>query len=379
MRAARMPSGDGARLTRERRGVGEHRAGAAEQPTVGATSALALLLAVTEVLGDDRRVLVGRRDGRVVRTEERDHRVTQLGKRHVEPPGLVALAHVASSLTARPDADHVHGTMADAVVAIAREIFGGKLPVARHQPLVDAADDLGAALAPVPGVEEQIEIELVAAEILQESRRRCIPRRPDRALVVLDLRDLDEAPARAVQLRAVRLPRVRHAHERAVGPVAPPVIGAHELDRVALVVAADLHAAMPARVEEHADLRRAVATEDDRLLAHRRDEVVARPRDLTLMAEEKPRPCKYSLQLLPVEILTHEDLPADDPPVDVDQAVETSGLQAIHQVLPRHGVSGNGLTIARWCKRGKGVRPRHRGVVNSGRPTSRVGFPWQPG
>src|SRR5262249_1684582 len=149
----------------------------------------------------------------------------------------------------------------------------------------------------------------------------------------------DEAPARAVQLRAVRFSRVWHADERAVGPVTPAVIRAHELDGIALVVAADLHAAMPARVEEDPDLRRTVATENDRLLAHRRDEVGRGPRNLALVAGEEPRPCEDPLQLLPVEILAHEDLPADDPPVDVDQAVETSGLQAIHRVLPRHGVS----------------------------------------
>src|SRR5262245_580806 len=122
MSAARMPRGDGPRLTRERRRIGEHRARAPEQPALGATAALPLLLAVTEVLGDDRRVLIGRRDRRVVWTEERDHRVTKLGKRHVEPPRLIALSHVASSLTARPNADHVDGTMAHAVIAVARKI-----------------------------------------------------------------------------------------------------------------------------------------------------------------------------------------------------------------------------------------------------------------
>jgi hypothetical protein len=41
------------------------------------------------------------------------------------------------------------------------------------------------ALAPVPGVEEKIEVELVAAEVVEGGRRRPIPRGPDRALVVL--------------------------------------------------------------------------------------------------------------------------------------------------------------------------------------------------
>src|SRR5438477_9887281 len=104
---------------------------------------------------------------------------------------------------------------------------------------------------------------------------------------------------------------------------------------------------MPAGVEQAAELRRAVAAEDDRFLAHRRDEVVAGPRDLALVPEEEPDAREHPLELLPVEILVHEDLPAHDPSVDVDQAVETSGLQAIHCGLPRDSVWGDGLTIAR--------------------------------
>src|SRR5439155_689985 len=78
-----------------------------------------------------------------------------------------------------------------------------KLPVAGDEPLVDAADRLGPALAPVPRVEEEIEIELVAADVLGEGRRRLVPCRPDRALVVLHPGNLDEAPLAPIELRAV--------------------------------------------------------------------------------------------------------------------------------------------------------------------------------
>ena len=129
--------------------------------------------------------------------------MAELGERHVEPARLVALLHVAAALAARADADHVDRAVADAVVAIAREVLGGELPVAGDQPLVDAADHLGAALAPVPGVEQQIEVELVAADVVEERRGAGVPRRPDRALVVLQLGDLDQPPLAAIELRAV--------------------------------------------------------------------------------------------------------------------------------------------------------------------------------
>src|SRR5262249_58577269 len=216
------------------------------------------------------------------------------------------------------DAHHVDRAMAHAVIAIAREVLRGKLPVARDQPLVDAADRLGATLASVPAVEQEIEIELVAADVGQERRRRAVPGRPDRALVVGALGDLDESPSRAVELLAVCVFRERHADQGAVGAVAPAVVRALELDRVALVVPAHLHAAMPARVEEDANAPRAIAAEDDRLLAHRRGEIVAGLRDLALVTEEEPGAGEDALELLAVDLVADEDLAADHPALDVD-------------------------------------------------------------
>ena len=193
---------------------------------------------------------------RVVRRRNAIIEWPRSGNVDVEPARLVALLHVAAALAARADADHVHRAVAHAVIAVAGEVLGRELPVAGDQPLVDAADHLGAALAPVPRVEQQVEVELVAADVVEEGRRRRVPRRPDRALVVLHLGDLDEAPPAPVELRAVGVLRERHADQRAVGAVAPAVVGAQELDGVALVVAADLHAAVAARVEEDVDLAR---------------------------------------------------------------------------------------------------------------------------
>ena len=345
VRTARVPHRERPRLPGQRRGVGKDGAGPAEEPPVRAAPALPLLLAVPEVVGDRRGVLVGRGQRRIVGAQERDHRVAQLGERHVEPARLVALLRVAPALAARPDADHVDRAVAHPVVAIAGEVLGRKLPVARDQPLVDAADDLGATLPAVPGVEEQVEVELVAAEVLEERRRRRVPRRPDRALVALELRHLDEAPAGAVELLAVRVLGERHPDQRAVGRVAPAVVGTHELDRVALVVPADLHPAMPAGVEEDVDPGGPVAAEDDRLLAHRGHQEIAGTRDLALVAHEEPGAREDVLLLLPVDVLVDEDLPADAATIDVDQIVETSRVRVRHRCPSVERRASRQLTI----------------------------------
>src|SRR4030095_2026905 len=256
--------------------------------------------------------------------------MAELGERHVQPARLVALLHVAPALAAGADADHVHRAVAHAVVAVAREVLCGELPVTRDEPLMHAADHLGAALATVPGVEEQVEVELVAAEIVEEGRSGGVPRRPDRTFVILQLGDLDQPPLAAIELRAIRVLEERHAHQRAVRRVAPAVVGAHELDRVALVVAADLHPAMAAGIQEDPDPPRPVATEDDRLLAHGRHEEVPGAWDLALVTDEEPGPDEDLFLLLSVDLLVHEDLAADHSIVDVDHGDETPGLHVRH-------------------------------------------------
>src|SRR5258705_417421 len=57
--------------------VGNSGAGPAEAPPLGPAPSLALLLAAAEVAGDRGRVLVGGRDGRIRRPEERDHGVAE--------------------------------------------------------------------------------------------------------------------------------------------------------------------------------------------------------------------------------------------------------------------------------------------------------------
>src|SRR4029453_18203848 len=326
--------GSGAGRARQRRRVREDRAGAAEEAPVLSAPPPPVFLAAPEVVGDDRRVLVGRRERRVVLSEERDHRVAELGERDVEPARLVALLHVAPPLAARTDPDHVDRSVAHAVVAAAREVLGRELPVTGDEPLVDPADRLRAALTAIPRVEEEVEVELVAADVLGERRSRGVPGGPDRTLVVLHPRDLDEPPAAPVELGAVGVLREGHADQRAVGRVAPAVIRALELHRVALVVAAHLHAPVPAGIQKHANPSGAVAAEDDRLLAHARREKVARLRNLALVADEEPGAREHALLLLTIDLIAHEDLAADDAALDVDQVLQGPRLRAGHARLP---------------------------------------------
>src|SRR5438045_6832491 len=106
----------------------------------------------------------------------------------------------------------------------------------------------------------------------------------------------------------VGLAEVRHADQPPVGAVAPAVIGAGEDSRRALVVAAHLHAAMATGIEEDVDATGAVAAQDHRLLAHRRNEVIAGLGNLAFMPDMQPGTGEDALLLLGVDVLGNEDL-----------------------------------------------------------------------
>ena len=211
----------------------------------------------------------------------------------VAPAGLAAL-------TARAHADHVHRAMRRIVVGVAEEVLRGELPVRREHPLVHA-DHLGAARPAVAAVHHLIQMIDRVAEIGQEVRRLRIPRRPHRALVKRQLRHLDQRPLLAVQRALIQRAIQRHALQPAVGGVAPRMIRADEQRRIALLVAAHLHAAMPAGVQEHVHRAGLVAAQDHRLLAHARDEEVARLRDLAFVPDEQPGAGEQLLQFLAIQ------------------------------------------------------------------------------
>ncbi len=138
---------------------------------------------------------------------------------------------------------------------------------------------------------------LHVTEIVEEVGRVRFPGRKDRALVIDHPRHLDQRPLGAVEI-GIELLVHRHADQRAVGGIAPIMVGAGEQRRVALVVAAYLHATMPAGVEKDVDAVLLIAAQDHRFAAHPGREVVAGVGDLALMADEQPGARKQPLQFL---------------------------------------------------------------------------------
>ena len=173
---------------------------------------------------------------------------------------------------------------------------------------------------------------LDVAEVGQEIRRRCVPRRPDRSLVIAEPRHGDQGPFGPVQDTLIKLFVLRDALQRAVQRIGPGVVRAGEDRRVSLVVAADLHAPMAARIQEHMDFVLAVAAENDRLLAHAGREKVSGIRNQAFVSDEQPCPREQRFQLLLVDVGRNEDFTADDSFVNVNHRVVPFVPQRIHRV-----------------------------------------------
>src|SRR2546422_11664319 len=94
----------------------------------------------------------------------------------LQPAGDEPLARVPASAAAGPDAHHVDRSVTDIVIAVAAEVLGGGLPVTRDEPLLDAPQNLGAAVAAGPAIERPIEIAPEIAEIFDEPRGVRVPR-----------------------------------------------------------------------------------------------------------------------------------------------------------------------------------------------------------
>src|SRR5712691_1213309 len=123
----------------------------------------------------------------------------------------------------------------------------------------------------------------------------------------------------------IGLAEERHADQLPVGAITPAMVGAGEDGGVALVVAAHLHPAMAARIEEDMHLAGAVAAQDDRLLAHPRGGEIAGVGDLALMPDEEPGPGEDPLLLLGVDLLVDKDLTADLPGAQINEAGAITG------------------------------------------------------
>src|SRR5207248_2312323 len=124
-----------------------------------------------------------------------------------------------------------------------------------------------------------------------------------------------------VELLMVGFFVIWHTHQSTIGGVAPAVIRAGKDCGVALVVAADLHAAVAAGVQEHMNLLPAIASQDDRLLSHARHEVIPRPGDLALVSHKQPGAGEDLLLFLLVERLIDKDFTADATMFQLDEVL----------------------------------------------------------
>src|SRR5690242_13842976 len=107
-------------------------------------------------------------------------------------------------------------------------------------------------------------------------------------MVQLELRYLDQRPFRAVQRTFIERAIQRHALQLAIRRITPGVIRADEQRGVALLVAADLHPAMAAGIQEHVHRALCIAAQDYRFLAHTGNEEVAWIWNLAFVADEQP-------------------------------------------------------------------------------------------
>src|SRR5208282_3889704 len=98
---------------------------------------------------------------------------------------------------------------------------------------------------------------------------------------------------------AVHLAGADQASVQIVGPL---MIGADEPLRCALFCGANSRAAMPARIVERVDRPVAPPQDDDRIVANLHREIVARSRDLAVMAGKHPVPGEDRLEIETVEI-----------------------------------------------------------------------------
>src|SRR6185369_910747 len=124
-------------------------------------------------------------------------------------------------------------------------------------------------------------------------------------------RSLDETEAAAIDCAAVIGLLAWNRDEPAVQRVVPAVIAADEVLRVPLLAAAQRVATMATAVEQDIDVAVVVADDDHLILADVVDEVVARLRDLRLVAHEVPATSEDPFELEFVDLLVREDAPIE--------------------------------------------------------------------
>src|SRR5207302_400205 len=109
---------------------------------------------------------------------------------------------------------------------------------------------------------------------------------------------------------------------------------------VPVVVAAYLHAAMPAGVQEGMHASVAITGHDDAVLSHVGAEEVAWAGDLTLMPNEEPGAGEDPLLLLAIDVLVDVDLAADHAALHVDQLAHRRRFDRHSALLARGTAEG---------------------------------------
>jgi hypothetical protein len=197
----RMPQEQRARLHPEHRSVRKNRSGVRDQPRPVSKPPLPLFKAMTVVIADNLVVEKLIAVFLVLRTQ-RAVQTVPLRKTHPKMLRLIQLSIAAplhSNPGARTDAHQIHGPVAHVVVCIAQKIFRGEFPVAGNVPFLDSRQNFRSPFAPVAAIQEIIQMSPRISEVVEEGRRRRIPGRPNRALIIFQLGNLDQSPLRFVE------------------------------------------------------------------------------------------------------------------------------------------------------------------------------------
>src|SRR5258708_4415178 len=170
-------------------------------------------------------------------------------------------------------------------MVVVEAVLDQQVPVGANRVFLRAADDLHLSARRL--VDHEVEVLLRAGEVVRERYGIWIERDEHEAAVRGHMRRLRESQLGTIEAGGIAR-FAGHAVELTVAIVAPAVIEALVAARIARALAAHRGAPVPAHVQEHADLRGAVAAQDDGPPAHRARHEIARRRDLALVAGVDP-------------------------------------------------------------------------------------------
>ena len=198
-----------------------------------------------------------------------------------------------------------------------------ELPVGWDAPFDDGVEQLYAVVFAVGALKTMPDAGSIRAHVVFERGRLGVPGGPDGPVVVAHLGYLVQPPFALVHLAMIGRVIVGHAYQPPIGVIAPPMERTSEHQGVAIVVAADLHPLVPARVQENVQpLVAAVAHQDDFLFAHAGHHEIAWIRHLALVTYEEPGPGKDLFQFLMIDILVDIDFPAHEATVKINKGAE---------------------------------------------------------